>query len=83
MACRIVGTEKINTIKGKTQNMNVGEKLLGQMKPLESKDVFGVDGSMEVQKKPGSVGMESLRSDPDMIKYAEKNLPDLGSGLIN
>jgi hypothetical protein len=53
------------------------------MKPLESKDVFGVDGSMEVQKKPGSVGMESLRSDPDMIKYAEKNLPDLGSGLIN
>jgi hypothetical protein len=57
--------------------MAVGEKLLGQMKPLSSEDVYGDNGSMEVQKRPGSVGMESLQSDPAMIKYAEKTLPDL------
>lgn len=57
--------------------MSTGERLMAQMGRLKSEDVFGVDGSMEVQKKPGSVGMEVLQSDPAMIKYAEKNLPDL------
>lgn len=57
--------------------MSTGERLMGQMGRLKSEDVFGVDGSTEVQKKPGSVGMEVLQHDQAMIKYAERQMPEL------